>query len=74
MFVMEFSLVRQMKAKELDSTMLRAMIQVNTPKVNETPKPQVKKFGNTAPIQMLSSKGAMNSVAEKYRANMWLFN
>jgi hypothetical protein len=74
MFVMEFSLVRQIKAKELDSTMLRAMIQVNTPKVNETPKPQVKKFGNTAPIQMLTSKGAMNSVAEKYKANMWLFN
>ena len=74
MFVMEFSLVRQMKAKEMDSTMLRAMIQVNTPKVNEAPKPQVKKFGNNVPIQMLFSKGAMNSVAEKYRANMWLFN
>ena len=54
--------------------MLRAMIQVNTPKVNEAPKPQVKKFGNNVPIQMLFSKGAMNSVAEKYRANMWLFN
>lgn len=73
LFVMEYSLARQIKAKSLDNAMLKAMIQVNS-RVNTEPKKVTKPLKNNIPIQIFAAKGARDSISEKYRANMWLLN
>ena len=73
LFVMEYSLARQIKAKSLDNTMLKAMIQVNS-RINTEPKKVNKPLNNNNPIQMFAAKGSRDSMTEKYRANMWLLS
>lgn len=73
LFVMEYSLARQIKAKSLDNTMLKAMIQVNS-RVNTEPKKVNKPMKNNNPVQIFAAKGSRDSLSEKYRANMWLLS
>lgn len=73
LFVMEYSLARQIKAKSLDNTMLKAMIQVNS-MVNTEPKKVNKPMKNNNPVQIFAAKGTRDSLSEKYRANMWLLS
>lgn len=71
LFVMTFSLNRQIEARAKDTAMLKAMISINSRivvnKNNDTNKPD-------APLPMLfSSQKLDNAKSNLYKANMWLF-
>ena len=71
LFVMTFSLNRQIEARAKDTAMLKAMISINSRivvnKNNGTNKPD-------APLPMLfSSQKLDNAKSNLYKANMWLF-
>ena len=80
LFVMQFSLNRQMEAKSKDEAMLRAMIQVNaridfdakptqTQKQNINPSYQSKKYV----LPAYRSNNMIDSRSSAYRSSMWLF-
>ena len=75
LFVMEYSINRQVKAKSKDVAMLQAMINVNNriafdpvriPKQGQT-------LGNKYPMPVYRSSSTQNGASASYKANMWLF-
>ena len=75
LFVLEYSLNKQIKAKSMDSAILKAMIEVNKRTSGElkTYKPNSQTF-DKVPVQMIKQSGVRDSLTEKYRANMWLLS
>ena len=72
LFVLEYSIKKQIQNRSLDGSMLRAMISVNAPTKNSE---QMRRSyqANNGVFPIYSAKQeAMNSEAAKYKANMWL--
>jgi hypothetical protein len=74
LFVMEYSINRQMKVKEKDKVILQSMININNRIVRadtkiKTNNPQGKSF----PLMLYMDK-KQNANAVAYNANMWLFS
>lgn len=71
LFVMEFSMNKQLKAKAMDSVMLNAMISCNSTTSNNIIRQQQK---TNAPIPIYINKRNYDNGSEsaKYKSNMWL--
>mgnify|MGYP003315116041 CR=1 FL=1 len=67
LFVMEYSMNKQIEAKQKDMTMLRAMINVNN-RVDFTAKNNINNKPNITPIYVNKPKNE-----NIYASNMWLF-
>lgn len=78
LFVMEYSIKRQERAINLDKTMLRSMITVNS-RITYTEgntllnSPKNNKSNKSFPVQLVMSNPTGGERCPAYKANMWLF-
>jgi hypothetical protein len=73
LFVLEYSVKKQMQSRSLDAAMLKAMINVNAPTKNSEQMLRRNQTSSTATFPIFTSKqNAMSGEAAKYKAYKWL--